>query len=415
MELGDYNNFEFVSDQHLAEKLQPQLDCLRRKTSAVIFRHGHRTPFKYRSTNDPMYSYYLESSFYNDLDPSWFQGKAELMYDQVQLCSYSSSQPVEDLSLQFDLNLKNDGILTRLGAQQLKSLGCALSARYQQELADIVQNESPSSNSCSSAVQNTTYILQHKGAKLLAMSTRTERTIESLKCVLQGLFQGESIKPPVTASVFENVDENWFLVPYRAYPEMFDGIVNAHSHAYKCSSIPGYDEWVESWAARCKDIASSLPNVDLQQTRDYLTSFKTFDMMPSCPIMTESDYQLTNVLCTYAVSAESILVERGVAKSTSQFFEGLLHLLTQSDSRLCLLSAHDTTVNFIRLALKAQDFTWPDFGYSVTFELYQEPSLGDLKLMVLFNLRPVILHAICPQALIPLSDFIQYVNCNLKV
>ena len=80
-----------------------------------------------------------------------------------------------------------------------------------------------------------------------------------------------------------------------------------------------------------------------------------------------------------------------------------LHLLTKCEARLCLLNAHDTTVNFIRLALRVQDFTWPDFGYSVSFEVYQGvPSSNEAKLMVLLNLRPVILHALYPQVLIPL-------------
>ena len=116
----------------------------------------------------------------------------------------------------------------------------------------------------------------------------------------------------------------------------------------------------------------------------------------------------------------TVSVDKGLQKATGSYFEALLHLLTGENSestrpRLCLLSAHDTTVNFIRLALRAQDFTWPDFGYSISFELYQDNYTNETKLMVLFNLRPVILHAIYPQALIPLPVFVQYVHSNLKM
>ena len=102
MEFREYNNFQFASNDYLTETVQPQLDRLRRTTSVVLFRHGHRTPFKYRNTNDTKYTCYLESNFFSNLDPGWFEGKAEMMYDDVEICSYSTCEPIE-LNLQFDL------------------------------------------------------------------------------------------------------------------------------------------------------------------------------------------------------------------------------------------------------------------------------------------------------------------------
>ena len=106
----------------------------------------------------------------------------------------------------------------------------------------------------------------------------------------------------------EKIELMVLLLLFRCrYPELSKGMEKAHSHNYKCDSIPGYSDWIEGWASRCKHVASALPHVDLQQTRDYLTSFKTFNMQSKCPIMNENDFEICNVLCAYAVSAESIL------------------------------------------------------------------------------------------------------------
>ena len=96
------------------------------------------------------------------------------------------------------------GKLTSKGAKQLRSLGKRLKTRYTSEVEHITnastEGEQPSQRVC-------------------AFSSRTERTVESLRCLLGGLFEQEQTgprqNPKIKTWVFDNADENWLLVPFK--------------------------------------------------------------------------------------------------------------------------------------------------------------------------------------------------------
>ena len=96
--------------------------------------------------------------------------------------------------------------------------------------------------------------------------------------------------------------------------------------------------------------------------------------------------------------------------SAALFQELLLLLKSEDESTICLLSGHDTTINSIRLALRALDFTWPDFAYNVEFELYEEKLTKQLSVLILFNLKPIIVKVISDQPLIPLEVFESWIQ-----
>ena len=112
-----------------------------------------------------------------------------------------------------------------------------------------------------------------------------------------------------------------------------------------------------------------------------------------------------------------VLAENGLAKSASQFFESLLDILSNDGQYpLALLSGHDTTINTIRVALRAQDYSWPHFASNIAFEVYQDTLNEEgLKLVVLFDFVPVVLKSISHDVLISLDDFKMFVNSNLTV
>ena len=95
----------------------------------------------------------------------------------------------------------------------------------------------------------------------------------------------------------------------------------------------------------------------------------------------------------------------------------MLQILGNDDKILALLSAHDTTVNFVRLALRANDFTWPDFGHNIEFELYEHKKTKQKMIMVLYNLIPVVLKVLSKSgtALVPYEEFVEYVKRNLTL
>ena len=83
-------------------------------------------------------------------------------------------------------------MLTRLGASQLNTVGRKLKERYSEDLKKII-------SICST----------NKSEPLLNISTKTERTIESLQSVLLGLFQDEKTQPSFRVKVLDTSENNW--------------------------------------------------------------------------------------------------------------------------------------------------------------------------------------------------------------
>ena len=101
----------------------------------------------------------------------------------------------------------NSGKLTSVGAKQLKCLGKRLRTRYTPEVSQVLLSASDDqrpehSDSCG----------------LLTFSSRTERTIESLRSLLVGLFEKEireGVDPLVEVMVFASAETNWLLMPFK--------------------------------------------------------------------------------------------------------------------------------------------------------------------------------------------------------
>ena len=83
-------------------------------------------------------------------------------------------------------------MLTRLGASQLNTVGRKLKERYSEDLKKII-----------------TICSKNKSEPLLNISTKTERTIESLQSVLLGLFQDEKTQPSFRVKVLDTSENNW--------------------------------------------------------------------------------------------------------------------------------------------------------------------------------------------------------------
>ncbi|XP_063712577.1 uncharacterized protein LOC134840590 isoform X2 [Symsagittifera roscoffensis] len=281
----NFNQFSFIQNGlELRKKLEEELKSYNRKQTVVLFRHGHRTPFKYRQ---PGISALLEDSFYGHLDMQCFEGKEELLYQNIQ-CISSGSGSVADLNLQFDVHKQNAGMLTRLGASQLNTVGRKLKERYSEDLKKII-------SICST----------NKSEPLLNISTKTERTIESLQSVLLGLFQDEKTQPSFRVKVLDTSENNWLGYSLHRHPDLLDGIGTAHSHDFKCKYIKGYETWASSLI---QTTGASPESIDLQMIRDYMTSFERFGYpLPDSLSQIAEDKVLCGRMTTYAVAAESML------------------------------------------------------------------------------------------------------------
>ena len=81
----EFDNFRSLSSND-TELLEAELARnYTRVKSVIIFRHGHRTPFKYRKLISNTLNERFEESFFDNLDPNCFDGVNDLQYENVKL------------------------------------------------------------------------------------------------------------------------------------------------------------------------------------------------------------------------------------------------------------------------------------------------------------------------------------------
>ena len=98
----EFNNFRILNEDE-AEKLNLKLSQnFRRRSSVVLFRHGHRLPFKYTNMPNSSLNDVMEKFFYDHFDSSCFHGKEDLLYKNVNILSYNNGQPCDLNGLEFD-------------------------------------------------------------------------------------------------------------------------------------------------------------------------------------------------------------------------------------------------------------------------------------------------------------------------
>ena len=95
----DFNNFRKLSDAEskiLDEELKRRYT---RKASVVIFRHGHRTPFKYKNLTSNPLNELFEKNFFDNLDSRCFKEVNEHLYAKVKLMAFPPGETSDFLVL----------------------------------------------------------------------------------------------------------------------------------------------------------------------------------------------------------------------------------------------------------------------------------------------------------------------------
>ena len=90
------------------------------------------------------------------------------------------------------------------------------------------------------------------------------------------------------------------------YPELLDGLCKSHKHDFKREQIPGYEKWSSDFMDRT---GAESEELDLSMIRDFVTSFKTFDMMIGSDhtVFNDNDLSALNQMTMYSVSSETLL------------------------------------------------------------------------------------------------------------
>lgn len=383
IDFDHYNNAEVLDDfSSLPDNFMTDYKL---KRVVAVFRHGHRTPMLNTKAKQNAKRLFDET-FYKNFRGGCFDKKPSCLYKHIVV------EPQEVLNnLQFDNSVNTNAVLTDTGADQLLQVGKQFQQRYGNLLREALISKADNA--------------------IYAVSTPIERTIESLQCVLTGMINNAAeVQPKVQINILHDILKNYMYLPISVYPELKAAQRLAHSAQTQSKFIPGYKEWAENVERK-----SGIPvdEQDIHHIRDYLKSFICFDMKHLCDYLTAEDLDMSEKMCGYTVALESLIIEDGLKMAWSPFLREVIQLLTvENGSPICLLSGHDTTINLIRLSLCALDYTWPDFGYNIEFELYERSGTKELFMLILFNLKPVSLRALSEsgEALIPFGDFVNFVK-----
>ncbi|XP_031551630.1 lysophosphatidic acid phosphatase type 6-like isoform X2 [Actinia tenebrosa] len=206
------------------------------------------------------------------------------------------------------------GQLTKLGQRQMYDLGKNLHRRYIKEVELLHPQLVPQ--------------------EIYVRTSNMQRTIDSARCVIAGLYGQQNVK---------------------------DG--------YK----KDYEEFKEAAGIKDKHVFVFF--------RDFIAAQEAHGM-PVSPIFIKyremiernATHELVSVQCGYPHGRHEIL-RLGVGQALENILERMKDKITKkspSYHRLCLYSVHDTTIICMLVCLGLYNNEWPDFSADLAFELYKK-------------------------------------------
>ncbi|XP_048750038.2 lysophosphatidic acid phosphatase type 6-like [Ostrea edulis] len=378
---------------------------LRLKQVQVIFRHGARTPIHLIPG--------VEEVTYDS--KKWKKFLPATLYDYEVLSIDGKDTPDSKYETHYRrLGLLKGGcefgMLTYLGQEQTYNLGKRLRKSYIGKSPDKLMSEFD---------PNLVYL----------RTTNMNRTKDSLRCVLAGVFGAEQLKEynsktgrkvqfftaiqdeehlfpnPHTCPVLRQVNRS-AIVEGVDIPELMDDRLEIE----KALGLKGI-EWknkIHFISAR-DDLAAreahglEIPKI-LLPFRDMITD-NAVKMFQYSFI---GQHELQNDICSKLSSGRMI----------EQFRNAIQDFIT--DRRpvpLYLYSAHDSSLMALLLALKLDSKKWPPFASDLLFELYQCVATKKYYVIVRYNGQAVILPKLVEkyvhcgkEALVPLEHFMKYLN-----
>ncbi|XP_065063737.1 lysophosphatidic acid phosphatase type 6-like [Rhopilema esculentum] len=365
-----------LADASLAGKPED----LHLKQVIILTRHGARTPFKFIPNYQPATwpvedNEDLEHTLINHTVRSLdFGSKPESAIDNA----YRDKERLKGGSLV--------GQLTKIGQEQMYQLGKAYRKRYVEELGLL----SPDYN--------------HE--QVYVRSTNIKRTIMSARCVLAGLYGDTHLKGPIP--IFTSVNEHEALYPNYYFCKNLKHWAKIAWTTWE--DIPGLVEFLDAVAKelgfdRKKEefgIISLEDNVCARAAKN--------EPIPEFLINRRDEIE------SFAVAYQMrVLIGTGKSHSIARmaiggFIEAVCTQLedkaeNQSDLKLILYSAHDTTLMAVLYVLGVYDFKWPKYAADVKVELYQDEK-QNWFVKLLYNDQELLMPG-CETTVCALSSFLE--------
>ncbi|XP_070694054.1 lysophosphatidic acid phosphatase type 6 [Pempheris klunzingeri] len=349
------------------------------KLVQVLFRHGARTPLK--SIPDVMEAQWV---------PTLLEPPAHTHIDYVVTDLHGGPKPPAPVEDSYRRNILTGGTypgqLTTVGMQQLYELGKRLRRSYIEESHFLSSTFSP--------------------AEVYVRSTNIVRTIESAKCLIAGLFQQRQneIVPILTTEA-----ESEILYP--------------NYHGCNLLKVLGSHRWAESStlpdiAADLQSIQSALgiaahQHIDFILIRDDMVARETHGL-PCPPVLdtwrNKVEQRAVDMICHVYEPSKRVNLQLCVGP--------LLHLLLaniedklqdtslESNRKLFLYSAHDTTLIPCLMALGIFDMRWPPYAADITLELHQHRETSEAFVKVSYIGQDQLIPG-CSGVYCPLNEFKQ--------
>ncbi|XP_031551629.1 lysophosphatidic acid phosphatase type 6-like isoform X1 [Actinia tenebrosa] len=248
------------------------------------------------------------------------------------------------------------GQLTKLGQRQMYDLGKNLHRRYIKEVELLHPQLVPQ--------------------EIYVRTSNMQRTIDSARCVIAGLYGQQNVKGVVTMVTCPEKDES--IYPNSHYCMAIKKWAHsALSTAFLMSNIDGYKKDYEEF----KEAAGIKDKHVFVFFRDFIAAQEAHGM-PVSPIFIKyremiernATHELVSVQCGYPHGRHEIL-RLGVGQALENILERMKDKITKkspSYHRLCLYSVHDTTIICMLVCLGLYNNEWPDFSADLAFELYKK-------------------------------------------
>ncbi|XP_058468975.1 lysophosphatidic acid phosphatase type 6 [Solea solea] len=347
------------------------------KLVQVLFRHGARTPLK--SIPDVIEAQWV---------PTLLEPPTHTNINYVVTDLHGGPRPPAPIEDSYRANTLTGGTfpgqLTTLGMQQLYELGKRLRTKYIEEIPFLSSTFIP--------------------AEVYVRSTNIVRTIESAKCLVAGLFKQ---KQKGIVHIETTDAENEILYP--------------NYHGCQLLKILGRHRWAES---------STLPDIaaDLQSIQDALgiPAHQSINF-----ILIRDDIvarEAHNLPCPPELDTWRKTVEERAVDTICYVYEPsksenlqlcvgpLLHMMStnmeeklqgnssETNRKLFLYSAHDTTLVPFLMALGIFDMKWPPYAADITLELHQHRKTNEAFVKVSYNDQDQLIPG-CSGVYCPLQEF----------
>lgn len=282
------------------------------------------------------------------------------------------------------------GQLTKVGQQQMYDLGRKCGKLYIDDLKFVQETFSPH--------------------KVFIRTSNIQRTIDSARCVIAGMFGKEQLKGVVTMHTED--DHKEFLYPNITYC----GYLKS---GFKYTVLKGAN-LIEGYHARQKSIGEALkvnednPRVAVQ-LRDIVTTMMAHNMevpqviLQNLNIIEEQALQIFIATQCGLAHIRKKYLSFGVGVFLEEVTDNFIKTIDgQSHYKMMLYSVHDTSVAALLLALGIFDGKWPGFAADLAFELYRDQDQAHF-VRVLYQGEEKILPG-CSSPLCPLNKFKELVS-----